>query len=951
VFNGNGTYRGEPGMPSIGQLEVRNPSSPQSMIDKMASNHESWIKPQEEAKVLERAIQESNDGRVEPDPIFTPIAEQLGYHTHEDCHETSVLKEDLLDIERANDQIMPSYHGARHSRASIPFTVDTQLQDDGYPDDDGIYLVLQTVNSIRFPEGSSTDNELFLTVHEQIGTGSTQRSEILDPVSYKVDQNSDFTQVEDLSFSNSTEVHSNLGYGFSYPSKQGPKGKDPHCCDLLERSLYSEPQGTPFTALKTLDDGQARGSFACSWNSDKRTKAAVSQLSGVPVTSEKPGTRPEIGPYMGPSQINRRCSTHKQLNSAPGSSPLIYVPTTVSDLMRRDLEMHSVDRTSPDNNKFTKPIGITTTNAAIRDWSLRKFPEVPASKAPHSSTNFQTSIKARIAMFEQKHSQDSTNSHVTSDKITAVKLPTILTIMNVVDDDDDFLYGAPTQGTTATTVISSSNKESRSKEIINSPPKDDEDENDEEEEDMDEEDSEDVRKQPFTPIQTDVRGSPKIGHFKLKHTQTTAEWTTNEKYKLHNWYDACSPRGAFILTFNPAQTAPNTLTTEYQPLERDSSTIKKPTPNPPITEPTPVVHAPVTQPEVVAQKPNIPEVPEVDPSTLPVAIAPDSAPNIDLNREGLLDGRSVYEVDIAALENKAWRRPGADLSDWFNYGFDEISWEAYAARRRDLGEMAPILKANVLTFSGLSEEQIQSMPTDLRGMAMVGSHLASTSMGGGGPNMMPNGVPGMNQDMMMNMGMMGGMQGGMVPVGTGDMNQGGQQMMGQGMNEGEGPPNGPGMMQGMEYTVGGVGMGMEYAQDQNIMPPNVGPGFPMDNQAGGPPNRGASFRGRVQPTAPRGRGVPAFRGRGRGPRAASPLPPNVPTGPRNQHRYKDRDTGVPTSEPLDYGGDGGAKPLEKGLRDEFGRDIDRGSKDDDPSKSTRKRRGSPPEDIGRSKRR
>jgi pre-mRNA 3'-end-processing factor FIP1 len=87
---------------------------------------------------------------------------------------------------------------------------------------------------------------------------------------------------------------------------------------------------------------------------------------------------------------------------------------------------------------------------------------------------------------------------------------------------------------------------------------------------------------------------------------------------------------------------------------------------------------------------------DVDPNTLPRVTAPPSAPRIELDREGTLDGRSIYEIDITSLETKSWRRPGADLSDWFNYGFDEISWEAYAARRRDLGEMAPVLKANVL---------------------------------------------------------------------------------------------------------------------------------------------------------------------------------------------------------------------------------------------------------------
>lgn len=63
---------------------------------------------------------------------------------------------------------------------------------------------------------------------------------------------------------------------------------------------------------------------------------------------------------------------------------------------------------------------------------------------------------------------------------------------------------------------------------------------------------------------------------------------------------------------------------------------------------------------------------------------------------GILDGHSILEVDISAMAEKQWRLPGADISDWFNYGFDEISWEAYCYRRRDLGELANVLKTNVL---------------------------------------------------------------------------------------------------------------------------------------------------------------------------------------------------------------------------------------------------------------
>ena len=48
------------------------------------------------------------------------------------------------------------------------------------------------------------------------------------------------------------------------------------------------------------------------------------------------------------------------------------------------------------------------------------------------------------------------------------------------------------------------------------------------------------------------------------------------------------------------------------------------------------------------------------------------------------------------MAEKPWRLPGSDISDWFNYGFDEISWEAYCYRRRDLGDLANVLKTNVL---------------------------------------------------------------------------------------------------------------------------------------------------------------------------------------------------------------------------------------------------------------
>lgn len=63
-------------------------------------------------------------------------------------------------------------------------------------------------------------------------------------------------------------------------------------------------------------------------------------------------------------------------------------------------------------------------------------------------------------------------------------------------------------------------------------------------------------------------------------------------------------------------------------------------------------------------------------------------------------------------------------------------------------------------------------------------------------------------------------------------------------------------------------------------------------------------------------------------RPASPLPPNVPTGPRNKNKYKDIDGSAPAVEGLDYGGGGGGN----GERERSEREHSRGD---------RKERGTP----------
>jgi pre-mRNA 3'-end-processing factor FIP1 len=36
------------------------------------------------------------------------------------------------------------------------------------------------------------------------------------------------------------------------------------------------------------------------------------------------------------------------------------------------------------------------------------------------------------------------------------------------------------------------------------------------------------------------------------------------------------------------------------------------------------------------------------------------------------------------LQEKPWRKPGADITDYFNYGFSEVTWNMYCERQRKL---------------------------------------------------------------------------------------------------------------------------------------------------------------------------------------------------------------------------------------------------------------------------
>jgi len=49
-----------------------------------------------------------------------------------------------------------------------------------------------------------------------------------------------------------------------------------------------------------------------------------------------------------------------------------------------------------------------------------------------------------------------------------------------------------------------------------------------------------------------------------------------------------------------------------------------------------------------------------------------------------INGVPAHEFSLDSLEEKPWRKPGADITDYFNYGFNEATWQGYCERQRRL---------------------------------------------------------------------------------------------------------------------------------------------------------------------------------------------------------------------------------------------------------------------------
>ncbi|KAL9597666.1 MAG: hypothetical protein Q9219_004993 [cf. Caloplaca sp. 3 TL-2023] len=110
-------------------------------------------------------------------------------------------------------------------------------------------------------------------------------------------------------------------------------------------------------------------------------------------------------------------------------------------------------------------------------------------------------------------------------------------------------------------------------------------------------------------------------------------------------------------------------------------------------------------------------------------------------------GKPITKVDMDAdfsEDEKPWRRPGTDMSDYFNYGFDEFTWASYCLKQDTLRKDVADTKKQM--------EEMQNFMNAPGGMPpMPGMPAASGGQGGMPPMAGMEGIPPELQQMMQTM--------------------------------------------------------------------------------------------------------------------------------------------------------------------------------------------------------
>ncbi|KAJ1982488.1 cleavage polyadenylation factor subunit fip1 [Dimargaris xerosporica] len=240
---------------------------------------------------------------------------------------------------------------------------------------------------------------------------------------------------------------------------------------------------------------------------------------------------------------------------------------------------------------------------------------------------------------------------------------------------------------------------------------------------------------------------------------------------------------------------------------------------------------------------------------------------LDINAVGQHKGQDIYHFDVANAEDKPWEKPGADITDYFNYGFNEKTWQEYCAKQIKLREEQQQRRQINVGGGGWTLAMEMRMAHDQvfdssnQGASESGLPIPNLSQPGGmGSRMAMGPMPGMMPQFMPN-----------VPMPMGEHNEGSEddgpnQQFGMRpmFNMNMGPMNFGGPMQGnpMRPFPQNKGFpnrppGGNFGGNQPLPPPPGAKGM-----GPGPPGQRGSDSGHAGPESGGMRGQGLGRGRG-----------------------------------------------------------------------------------------
>ncbi|KAH9463050.1 hypothetical protein Pst134EA_015137 [Puccinia striiformis f. sp. tritici] len=186
------------------------------------------------------------------------------------------------------------------------------------------------------------------------------------------------------------------------------------------------------------------------------------------------------------------------------------------------------------------------------------------------------------------------------------------------------------------------------------------------------------------------------------------------------------------------------------------------------------------------------------PENFPVAVTPPPQPPAELKPPDLetenpvipsgyddKDGSTLMNFDFDGLpeSEKGWKKPGAHLADWFNYGFDETTWRTYVMRQKKLRKEEGWATNPFAAFAmGNIEQAWEGLPPELKDVMM--GVIMGNSSGSRNNNHAPQMPPSIPPMMVMNPMMQGMDMGGYGMQGMPNMMRGGNPQMNGGHNPG-----------------------------------------------------------------------------------------------------------------------------------------------------------------------